>query len=399
MSGFPAIVSVDDHVIEPADLWQRWLTAKHRDDGPRVVRMPWEFGPGFRQKFRPASSGPETDFWVVGDIVQGISLSAAAVGFSAEEIGVQPIGFHEMRPGCYEPQARLADMDVINVERSLCFPNFARFCGQLFLWIKDRDLALACLKAYNDWMVEEWAGDSGGRLIPLCLIPLWDPKAAADEVRRNAARGVRAVAFSELPTQLELPSIHDADGYWIPFLEACDETSTLICIHIGSSSTIATSSPDAPASVTLAATSFNSQLSLSDWLLSGLLVRYPNLKLAYSESQIGWIPYVLERIDRIWRMGNAFARVPATITNPPSSYMKDRIFGCFFEDDFGLKSRADVGIDQITFETDYPHQDSTWPHTTAYVEKAMADLDAEERHKILRGNAIRMLRLPEELPS
>jgi predicted TIM-barrel fold metal-dependent hydrolase len=335
----------------------------------------------------------------VGDIIQGISVSAAAAGFAPEEIGSQPVSFHEMRPGCYDPQSRLADMDVVNVERSLCFPNFARFCGQLFLWMKNRELGLASLKAYNDWMVEEWAGDSRGRLVPLCLIPLWDPRAAADEVRRNAARGVSAVAFSELPAALGLPSIHDADGYWIPFLEACNETSTLICIHIGSSSTVATSSPDAPASVTLAATSFNSQLSLSDWLLSGLLARFPNLKLAYSESQIGWIPYVLERIDRIWRVGNAFARIPEALIDPPSSYVKDRIFGCFFEDDFGLKSRYDIGIDQITFETDYPHQDSTWPHTMAYVEKAMDQLDDEERQKILRQNAIRMLRLPDELPS
>jgi predicted TIM-barrel fold metal-dependent hydrolase len=399
MSAFPAIVSVDDHCIEPAHLWQRWLPAKHREEGPRIVRRPWELGPGFRQSFRPASSGPETDFWVVGDIIQGISVSAAAAGFAPEEIGSQPVSFHEMRPGCYDPQSRLADMDVVNVERSLCFPNFARFCGQLFLWMKNRELGLASLKAYNDWMVEEWAGDSRGRLVPLCLIPLWDPRAAADEVRRNAARGVSAVAFSELPAALGLPSIHDADGYWIPFLEACNETSTLICIHIGSSSTVATSSPDAPASVTLAATSFNSQLSLSDWLLSGLLARFPNLKLAYSESQIGWIPYVLERIDRIWRVGNAFARIPEALIDPPSSYVKDRIFGCFFEDDFGLKSRYDIGIDQITFETDYPHQDSTWPHTMAYVEKAMDQLDDEERQKILRQNAIRMLRLPDELPS
>ena len=115
-------------------------------------------------------------------------------------------------------------MDINWVEASLSFPTFPRFCGQTFLEAKDRELAEACVYAYNDWMVEEWCGDSGGRLIPLTLIPLWDADLAAAEVRRNAARGVRAVCFSEIPPHLGLPSIHT--GYWDPFFVACEETQT-----------------------------------------------------------------------------------------------------------------------------------------------------------------------------
>ena len=115
---------------------------------------------------------------------------------------MSPITYDEMRPGCYEPKARLEDMDINWVEASLSFPTFPRFCGQTFLEAKDRELAEACVYAYNDWMVEEWCGDSGGRLIPLTLIPLWDADLAAAEVRRNAARGVRAVCFSEIPPHL-----------------------------------------------------------------------------------------------------------------------------------------------------------------------------------------------------
>jgi predicted TIM-barrel fold metal-dependent hydrolase len=304
-----------------------------------------------------------------------------------------------MRPGCHEVASRLADLDLVNVERSLCFPNSVRFCGQIFLWMKDRGLASASLRAYNDWMVEEWAGESGGRLIPLCLIPLWDPLEAAEEVRRNAHRGVRAVAFTELPTALELPSIHAADGYWLPFFEACEETSTVICMHIGSSSVSARTSPDAPQGVAQALTTVNAQRCLVDWLLSGQLVRFPRLKLAFSESQIGWIPYLLERVDRIWQQGNAFSQMPSIITEPPSSYIAGRIYGCFFEDDFGIDSRAAIGIDQITFETDYPHQDSTWPDTISYVEQALAGVSDDDVWKILRGNALQMLELPETLPS
>src|SRR5258708_38376868 len=104
-----------------------------------------------------------------------------------------------MRDVCYDPKARVDDMLVNPVDSSLCFPSFPRFCGQTFLEAKDREVALACVVAYNDWMVEEWCGDSAGRLIPLCLIPLWDATLAAAEVRRNAARGVRAGSFSEIP--------------------------------------------------------------------------------------------------------------------------------------------------------------------------------------------------------
>ena len=395
----PPIISVDDHVVEAPDMFQRWLPSHLKDRAPRVERVSWEMVPANRQAFRPATSGPKADFWLFEDLWQGIPRGMASVGMDSSDITRAPMSFDEMRPGCYDPKARVADLDRVGIERSLCFPNQVRFCGQVFLWMRDKDLALACVRAYNDWVVEEWCGDSGGRLLPVCLIPLWDPIAAAAEVRRNAARGVRAVAFSELPTQLGLPSIHDRDGHWEPFFDACDETGTVVCSHIGSSSTIATTSPDAPFGVSVALSTINSQLALADWLMSGLFARYKNLKLALSESQIGWMPFMFERVDRIWRQGNTMAEIPEVLKEPPSTYAAGRLFGCFFEDTFGLEVRESVGVDSITFECDYPHQDSTWPNTHNYAETIMAGLDDESVYKIARGNAIRMLDLPEELPS
>jgi predicted TIM-barrel fold metal-dependent hydrolase len=134
-----------------------------------------------------------------------------------------------------------------------------------------------------------------------------------------------------------------------------------------------------------------------EWLVSGVLVRYPHLKIAYSESQIGWMPFVIERLDKCFTH-TAYAEMPAIVTEPPSHYIKDRVFGCFFDDETGILNREHIGVSQLLFEVDYPHQDTTWPHTAKIVDRLAAQVTPDELELILRGNAIRMLGLPEQLP-
>jgi predicted TIM-barrel fold metal-dependent hydrolase len=396
--GVPRIISVDDHVIEPSHLWQQRLPARLCDRGPHVVRdsyiVEWIEG---NQAFRRGGGGPETDFWEYEDLTWCHQMLNACAGYTPDEWWMGPIAFDQMRPGCYEPKARLADMDLNGVHASLCFPTFPRFCGQMFAERRDRELALACVRAYNDWMVEEWAGDSGGRLIPLCILPLWDPVLAAAEVRRNAARGVRAVAFTELPTRLGLPSIHQADRPWDTLFAACDETSTAVCMHIGSGSWFPTTSPDAPAAVTATLVFIPSAMAFADWLFSGVLERFANLRISLSEGQLGWMPYVLERADSLWRKGDVWNPPSGRLPRPPSSYMT-QIYGCFYDDQFGIGARDVIGVDQITFETDYPHMDSTWPHTAETIEPLRHQLTADELDKVLWRNAARMLGLPITAP-
>ncbi|ONH59119.1 amidohydrolase [Frankia sp. CcI49] len=402
----PPIISVDDHVVEPRDLWQRWLPARWRDAGPKIVRGPYEMVPEGEisraarsgwSAFRPAATGPETDWWLFEGDISATLLGNAAAGLPSEEVVPGPISYDRMRPGFYSVKERLEDMSINHIERSMCFPTYPRFAGQRFLDAKDKDLGLACVRAYNDWMVDEWCGDSGGRLIPLCIVPLWDAELAAMEVRRNAERGVRAVVFTELPSAQGLPSIHDANGYWDPFFTACNETGTVICIHIGSSGQGQMTSDDAPLCVPIALTTTASQFAMADWLLSGNLVRFPNLRIAFSESQIGWMPFLWERLDNLWHKKNYHDDWSPLITQPPSSYVPGHIWGCFFEDAFGIKARQDIGIDMITFECDYPHQDSSWPNTKTYAEKVLAGLNPTEIFKIVRGNAIEMLQLEPHL--
>ena len=398
MEAFPKIISVDDHVVEPAGVWMDRLPSKYADVGPRIVRAPvgelsfvggkFAAAPG-----RPGDPGDQVDWWFYEDLRRPLLRLDAAVGVPREDVTLKGITYDDMRPGAWQVKPRLEDMDTNWIEASLCFPTFPRFCGQTFSEAKDKELARLCVQAYNDWMIDEWCGDSGGRLIPLPLIPLWDAELAAVEVRRSAGRGAHAVCFSEIPPFLGLPSIHDPSNYWDPFFAACEETDTVICMHIGSSSKMPSTSKDAPPAVGSTITFANACFSLVDWLMSGVFTRFPNLVIAYSEGQIGWIPYILERADIVWEENRGWGGVADKVLEPPSQLFRKHVYGCFFSDAHGLRSLDEIGVDNVTYESDYPHSDSTWPNTRQIAEEQMQGLDSEAIEKIVRGNAIRMLHL------
>jgi predicted TIM-barrel fold metal-dependent hydrolase len=186
-----------------------------------------------------------------------------------------------------------------------------------------------------------------------------------------------------------LPSIHTAE--WEPFFAACSETETVINMHIGSSSKWAMTSPGAPMIALVPLTTENSVHALVDWLLCGALARYPNLKIALSESQVGWMPFVLERLDSAWRRSRKYdPSIYDLVPEPPSHYVPGRVFACVFDDVVGLASRNYIGMGQIMFETDYPHADSTFPESKQVAEKMVAEsgLSESEARKFVRGNAI-----------
>jgi predicted TIM-barrel fold metal-dependent hydrolase len=396
----PLIISVDDHVVEPPDLWSSRLPAKYRDVGPRVVRdrARFHFEGGVFSYEKGVADGEWCDWWLYDELVYPFPKLSAALDF--EDLDVTPTTFDEIRPGCWKQKERLEDMTANHVEAALCFPNtLPRFCGQTFYeeGVKreggDAELALLCVQAYNDWIIDEWCGGEGrGRLIPLSIIPLWDPVLAAKEIERVAAKGCHAVAFSENPHPLGLPSIHS--GHWDPFFAACQATDTVVCMHIGSSSRMPATSPDAPFIVSSTLTFQNAMGSMLDFIFSGTLNRFPDMRVAYSEGQVGWMPYVMARADKLWaeRGANSFG---STLPDKPSSYIPGRVFGCVFDDETGLRNRDVIGIDQICFETDYPHADSTFPHSKKVATDicTTAGLTEEETYKFLRGNAIKAFKL------
>jgi len=385
----PDIISVDDHIVEPRELWQEELPASLRDRGPRVVRekVSLHFEGGHYGFTRDDPDGRWCDVWLYEDLVVPTGLLHAAAGYTPEEQENIPAVYEDFREGVYDKKARLADMDINHVEAALCYPNiFPRFAGQGFAERADKDLALTCLRIYNDWMIHEWCGgDAQGRLIPLTLVPLWDPALAADEVRRCAAMGSHAIAFSENPSKLGFPSLYS--GEWDRLWDACQETDTTVSMHIGSSSTMPTTSADAPLATTMSLSSHNAAGSLCDWVFSGSLSRYPALKIAFAESQIGWMPYQLERMDIVAQGSNAGG---VTLDRRPSEIVHGRVWGCVFDDMHGLRSRDEIGLQHILFETDYPHTDGTWPDSRAVAHRLCegAGMDADECRRFLRTNAI-----------
>jgi predicted TIM-barrel fold metal-dependent hydrolase len=392
----PWFISVDDHVLEPPDVWTSRLASKFLPQAPhyerrRVAGVRWT-----KDGFIPdlGADGVETDVWVFGDVVTPPRRSICSVGLDRDRMTLDAIALDAMRPGCFEPKARLADMDLNHVEASLCFPQMIRFCGQEFSEVADKELGLACIRAYNDWMVEEWCGTNPKRLIPLIVVPLWDPELAAQEIYRNAERGVHAVSFSENPYVLGFQSIHS--GAWDPFFRACEETQVSLNLHIGSSSKMQSTSPDGPVAMRIALTSNNASSSMIEFLFSGVLERYPALKIAFSESQIGWIPYYLERADQAWKEHRGYSGLEF-LPEPPSFYYYRQMYGCFFRDYTGMRNLEAVGEDNVVFEVDYPHADSTWPDTYSIAREMLAGLTAEQQYKICRGNAIRLLCLDHDV--
>jgi len=393
----PRVISVDDHVVEPPDLWTSRLPAKYLDKAPHVVRerMKFNFVGGTFSFERDAPDGDWGDLWLYDDLVYPFPKLSAATGFP--DLKNEPVTFDDIRPGSWKQKERLEDMAANYTDASICFPNvLPRFCGQAFLERQDKEVALLCVKAYNDWMIEEWCAGAGKNiLIPLTIVPLWDAQLAADEIRRCADKGSHAVAFTENPFHLGLPSMHDKSHWWDPFLQACEETDTVINMHIGSSSKMPSTSPDSPFIVSSILTFQNAMGSMVDWIISGTFARFPELRIAYSEGQAGWVPYVLERADKLWEERVADDTFGSTLPNPPSSYVPGHIWFCLFDDEVGLLNRDIIGMNQLTFEVDYPHADSTFPHTEETANKIVqkAGLNEAETYKLMRGNAIDLYHL------
>jgi predicted TIM-barrel fold metal-dependent hydrolase len=321
------MVSVDDHLVEPPDLFEGHIPDRWRDRAPKVVKNP-----------------DGSDVWAFeGSIIPNIGLNAVA-GRPREEYGIEPTAFEEIRPGCWQIAERIKDMDAGGILGSMCFPSFPGFCGRLFAAADDKDLALAVLRAYNDWHVDEWCAAAPGRFIPMGLPVLWDPQLAADEVRRLAGKGVHSVTFTENPATLGYPSFHD--HHWDPFWQALVDEGVVLSIHLGSSGQLAFTAPDAPIDVMITLQPMNICSAAADLLWSRVLKEYPGLRIALSEGGTGWIPYFLDRVDRTYEMHHLWTGQDFG-DRKPSDVFREHFLTCFIADPVGIELRHHIGLDNI----------------------------------------------------
>jgi predicted TIM-barrel fold metal-dependent hydrolase len=367
------LVSVDDHVVEPPDMFRRHVPARWRERAPRVVHK---------------KDG--SDVWVYeGAQLPNIGLNAVA-GRPPEEYGVEPTAYAQLRPGCYDVRERIRDMNANGVLASMCFPSFPSFCGQLWARTQDKELAAAMLRAYNDWHVDEWCGSHPGRFIPLALPAMWDPALAADEVRRVAKKGCHVVSFSENPEKLGYPSLHAE--HWDPLWQACSDEGTVVAIHIGSAAGMTFTSMDSPVDVMITVQPIHIFSCAADLLWSRLLRRYPALKFALSEGGIGWIPYFLERADYVYSHHRTWTHQDFG-GKLPSQVFREHIITCFIDDPVGIRNRHAIGVDNITWECDYPHSDTTWPNAPEILSRSLEGVPDDEVDRISHANALRHFRL------
>jgi predicted TIM-barrel fold metal-dependent hydrolase len=364
------LVSVDDHLIEPPDLFADHLPAGYQDRAPKLVRTP-----------------EGNDVWRFGEVVMETAALNAVAGRPKEEYGMEPQSLDEVRPGCYDVHERVKDMDAGGVLASMNFPSFPTFTARTFA-SDDVELSNALVRAYNDWHIDAWCGAYPGRFIPMAVPAIWSAEETAAEVRRCAAKGCHSLSFTENPAALGYPSFHDE--YWDPVWRACCDTATVLSIHLGSSGRLTIPAVDSPPDVMITLQPMNIQSAAADLLWSRVLKTYPDLRIALSEGGTGWIPYFLDRVDRTYEMHRAWT-LQDFGGRLPSEVFREHFLTCFISDAVGVQLRDRIGVDNIAWEADYPHSDSMWPTApeelaAVFADNAVADADV---HKITHENAMR----------
>lgn len=365
------IVSVDDHLIEPPDLFEGRIPADLTERAPRIVTQPdgrqvWEYE---------------------GTSYPNIGLNAV-VGRPRDKWSMEPANFDEMRRGCWDIEARIEDMDLAGIAASVCFPSLiAGFAGAVFSRSAEPKLGLACVRAWNAWHREVWASTFPGRIIPIQITWLLDPVVAADMVRDNAERGFRALSFTEFPAKLGLPSMHT--GHWDPLLAACEETGTVVCLHTGSGSWAPVPSDDPPFEMLPTLFPMNAFLAAADWLWSGVGTRFPELKIAMSEGGVGWVNMLADRADYVLdHSGSGSEGGHWKDDLKPSEVLARNFWFCTIDDPNTLEGVIErFGPEHVMLEVDYPHADSTWPDTQALVAERIGHLSADVVAKLTHKNA------------
>jgi predicted TIM-barrel fold metal-dependent hydrolase len=369
------LVSIDDHVIEPPDMFEQHMPEKYRDQAPKVVRQP-----------------DGSDRWVFQGNEAGHFALGAVASWPKDEWNMDPGGYAEMRPGCYDVHERVRDMNAGGVLASMTFPTFAGFAGNHLSRGEDRKLTAIAFSAWNDWHIDEWCGAYPGRFIPLSIVPLRDPDAMVAEIHRVARKGSLAVSLPEMPHLLGLPSFYT--DYWDPVFRALSEMGLVTCLHIGMAFNSIALPAEAPDHHRVILSPLLCALTVTDLFVANVFRRFPDLKVALSEGGIGWIPFYLDKIDRHIENQQWTGLVVDDHGKSATEVFREHVLACFISDPSTLVLRDRIGIDNIAWECDYPHSDSTWPLGPEELRQELdgARLADQEIEQITCENACRFFR-------
>jgi uncharacterized protein len=369
-------ISVDEHVQEPPDLWTKRLSRSRW--GNRIPHI------------EKNSSGLER--WVVDG--HEIALNGVAdCGAAMSDRTKNPQDWSQVPTPVYDPKERLKVMDDAGIEYAVLYPTVAGSGGQTFGSVEDPELELACVQAYNDWLLEEWASTSD-RFIPQCIVPLFPVDAAVTEIRRSIANGHKGVIYPSIPMELrDVPHINDST--YDPLWATCQELAVPVCFHAGASSKIQIPAYEGYSPVTAAAiqaiTRPASSVSvLVNLLISKILMRFPELKVVLAESGLGWGAYLLEYTD-FQATGDQLPQNGYDLM--PSEMFKRNCYLVGWYDQASLRVRNYIGVENILWSSQFPLATSTWPNTKETLAKSFAGVVESDRQKILWENAARLYKI------
>lgn len=381
-----SIIDVDTHVTETPDVWVDRVPARMRDKVPYV----------------DVDKRGRQCWFLNGKRMSIIGLTATA---GRGDMMNWPATYDDMHPGAYDANERIKYMDEMGIWAMVMYPNVAGFGNQQFLQLGDPELMLACVEAYNDWQTD-WASVDPRRLLPVTSIPFWDIDATVKEVRRCAEKGHRGILFTGEPQAFGQPFM--GDPHWDPLWQAATELDVPLSFHIGSGDMEDGLGREKVAAYgrmsTFTSGSVNVFLKngfqMSELLLSGIFVRFPEVQFVSVESGVGWIPFTLEALDYQF-MGNRVFDEHPEFDRLPSEYFKTNVHACYWFEQVAPRRLIDkVGADRIMFETDFPHPTSLYGgdvHTA--IANGLGDSDEETRRKILWGNGQKLYKVEEPTPA
>jgi predicted TIM-barrel fold metal-dependent hydrolase len=364
------IISADSHVNPPKDLWTRSAPAKLRERAPRV------------------ESTDQGDFWITDSQISGAIGLDASAGRKPEDFKAHGLTYKDMRPGSYDPDARLADMDLDGVDAEVLY-----FGGPVTQYAKDPELRSFVVRTYNDWMAE-LSKAAPGRLIGLAHIPLIDLDEGIAELRRVAGLGLRGFHVDPFPDERGGRAFWDPA--YEPFWSLVEESGLPMSFHIvgprnANVQAVFTNPTPGVKETFIAIAPISICEVVSTLVFTGILERHPKLNFVLVECGIGWIPYFVERMDQTFNKHRFWTK--SVITEKPSTYWYRQGHATFIQDLAGVAARHRAGLRNIMWSTDYPHSDSTWPRSREVLAEHFRDVPAEERELIAGGNAAALYRL------